>query len=117
MKLCVLSFAIVWLTTTANAHIPSNSIISPGNSTLAWHPIAPTLAPHKDLGVVAFKGEIFALGGYSDKVGAYSPTTNTWRAEPSIPYVFGAGAAVVLDDLIYIMGGCGDGWCATTSTF
>jgi DNA-binding CsgD family transcriptional regulator/N-acetylneuraminic acid mutarotase len=64
------------------------------------------------LGLVAFEGQIFAIGGIRGNsratrlVEIYDPNTNTWIEGVTKPTAIGNVSGAVLNDKIYIPGGC-----------
>ncbi|KAF7657541.1 hypothetical protein LDENG_00025230 [Lucifuga dentata] len=75
-----------------------------------WTLIAPMSIRRTDLGVIAYAGQIYAVGGFTgviwlDTAEAYNPETDSWSAVPSMlspRSKFGIG---VVDDRVYVVGG------------
>ncbi len=56
--------------------------------------------------VTAFAGEVWVMGGYLSKdTFRYSPAERKWRPGPPLPTQQSWGAAAVLEDRLYIIGG------------
>lgn len=72
-----------------------------------WTTAAPMPSPRQEHAVVAFRGEVWALGGFegaielSARVEAYDPTTDTWRRTLDLPTpMHHLHVAVIHDELI-----------------
>ncbi len=86
--------------------------IPPNTSSSAWVSQAPMPTKRAGLGLVAFEGQIFAIGGVRGNnratrlVEIYDPITDSWIEGAAKPTATANIAAVVLDDKIYVPGGC-----------
>ena len=55
----------------------------------------------------AFEAKLYSLGGQPDTnlTRVYDPTRDSWRERKRMPTARGGGAAAVLDDKIFVVGG------------
>jgi DNA-binding CsgD family transcriptional regulator/N-acetylneuraminic acid mutarotase len=79
--------------------------------TSRWTKFADLPTPRTRLALVAYNGRLFAIGGdrptgVSDLLEIYSPESDAWTAGQSKPTAVSNVAAVVVDDRIYVPGGC-----------
>lgn len=79
-----------------------------------WRSLPDLPAPRHHLMVGSVEGRLFVIGGFSesgftavDEV--WELVDGVWEARADLPRPVGAGAAVVLDELIYVGGGAPDG--------
>ncbi len=78
----------------------------------SWVSQAPMPTKRAGLGLAAFAGKIFAIGGVRDNnqatrlVEIYDPITNSWSEGSAKPTAAANIAGVALADKIYIPGGC-----------
>ncbi|TDD67734.1 peptidase S8 [Jiangella aurantiaca] len=84
-----------------------------------WEPIAPLpRARQRPLGGFLL-GRFYAAGGWSNTgatrvdVDVYNPRTNTWSPGPAMPKPVTSAGSAVLDDMLYVIGGC-PGDCGST---
>jgi DNA-binding CsgD family transcriptional regulator/N-acetylneuraminic acid mutarotase len=88
---------------------PSNSGSADVNR---WVSQAPMPTKRAGLGLVAFEGRIFAIGGVRDNnqatrlVEIYDPITNSWSEGSAKPTAAANIAGAALADKIYVPGGC-----------
>ncbi|XP_047395721.1 kelch-like protein 33 isoform X1 [Sciurus carolinensis] len=87
-------------------------------STLRWDPsqedweeVAPLCQARSFFPLVALDGQLYALGGRNDGVAldsveTYNPELNIWRPAPALPAPCFAHAAAILEDRLYVSGGC-----------
>uniref|UniRef100_A0A8D2CKH9 Kelch like family member 33 n=1 Tax=Sciurus vulgaris TaxID=55149 RepID=A0A8D2CKH9_SCIVU len=87
-------------------------------STLRWDPsqedweeVAPLCQARSFFPLVALDGQLYALGGRYDGVAldsveTYNPELNIWRPAPALPAPCFAHAAAILEDRLYVSGGC-----------
>ncbi|KAL7374679.1 hypothetical protein ABVT39_005190 [Epinephelus coioides] len=77
-----------------------------------WERLPDMLCQRDYFSAVCLDGKVFALGGncddsqYLDSVEYYTPEENTWRPAHPLDTAVCGHAAAVLDDQIYISGGC-----------
>lgn len=76
----------------------------------AWAQRSPMPTARGALGVTAWEGKIFAIGGFggdqnSGAVEVYNPSTDTWTRRANLPTPRDHLAAVALGDRIYAVGG------------
>lgn len=76
----------------------------------AWKQRSPMPTARGALGVTAWEGKIFAIGGFggernSAAVEVYDPSTDTWTRRATLPTPRDHLAAVALGDRIYAIGG------------
>jgi DNA-binding CsgD family transcriptional regulator/N-acetylneuraminic acid mutarotase len=82
------------------------------NSSNDWATQAPMPTKRAGLGLVAFEGRIFAIGGVRANnqatrlVEIYDPGTDSWSEGAAKPTAAANIAGAVLEDKIYIPGGC-----------
>lgn len=73
-----------------------------------WSPAADLLAPLQEHAVVVLGDEVVVIGGYEvgmvDRVEAYDPAGDSWRALPSLPARVHHVNAAVVDDTVYVVG-------------
>ena len=77
-----------------------------------WRTRAQMPTPRTDLAVAAYRGQIYAIGGFSSsgvtaKVEIYDPQNDAWATGRPKPTPVGAASAVVVDGLVYVPGGFG----------
>ena len=54
----------------------------------------------------AYQGEVWLIGGYEDQqVRCYNPKDRVWRRGPDLPAEQAWGAAIVMDDELFVIGG------------
>lgn len=78
--------------------------------------LAPLPEARNHMGVVAYRGDLYALGGYSQRVDAgtgkrffrYDPATNRWSRLPDMPAPRAAMAAGVIGDTLIVAAGARD---------
>jgi DNA-binding CsgD family transcriptional regulator/N-acetylneuraminic acid mutarotase len=85
---------------------------SPSSAGSRWRTRAQLPTPRTDLAVAAYKGRIYAIGGFSSngvtaKVEIYDPQADAWTTGQAKPTPVGAAAAAVVDGRIYVPGGFG----------
>ncbi|XP_048852914.1 kelch-like protein 10 [Brienomyrus brachyistius] len=66
--------------------------------------------PRRSLGVTAYKGKIYAVGGINrpdhlQTMEVYDPTTNRWHAVAPMSTPRSEFGIAVVDDLLFVMGG------------
>lgn len=77
-----------------------------------WSAQASMPTKRAGLGLVAFEGRLYAIGGVKDNneatrsVDVYDPTTNKWTEGTNKPTATANIAGVVVDNKIYVPGGC-----------
>ena len=75
-----------------------------------WQSRAPLSAPRQETAVVAYRGEIYVLGGFDAArrivatVEAFDPSTDRWRTAAPLPVAMHHANAAVVDDRIYVAG-------------
>ncbi|WP_053204657.1 S8 family serine peptidase [Jiangella muralis] len=77
-----------------------------------WEPIAPLpRARQRPMGGF-LDGRFYAAGGWGGTgspradVDVYDPRSNTWSPGPAMPHAIPSAGAAVLDDMLYVVGGC-----------
>jgi len=81
-------------------------------SSTVWHAHTPMPTQRAGLGLVAFDGRIFAIGGVRSNnqatrlVEIYDPLTDSWSEGAAKPTATADIIGVVLGDKVYIPGGC-----------
>ena len=84
-----------------------------------WTAIAPDLVAVFDGSGVSDGSSFYVIGGYNTAGGVdtatqiYDPGTNSWALGAPIPQGVAGAQAVYYNGKIYVIGGCGDGACAT----
>uniref|UniRef100_A0A8C5DD72 Kelch-like protein n=1 Tax=Gouania willdenowi TaxID=441366 RepID=A0A8C5DD72_GOUWI len=73
-----------------------------------WTRIAPMRTPRYELGVVAYMGHIFAVGGRNDSINlrsaeAYDPETDTWHDVPGMVHCNSSFGIAVMNKRIYVV--------------
>jgi DNA-binding CsgD family transcriptional regulator/N-acetylneuraminic acid mutarotase len=85
---------------------------APDDSVSHWTPHSPMTISRAGLGVVAFAGKLYAIGGVKTSnratrnVEIYDPGANTWVDGAAKPTAVTDIGSVVFQDKIYIPGGC-----------
>lgn len=81
-----------------------------------WAAIADMPAPRHHMMAAALGGFVYAMGGFDetgfnpvDTVWRYLPDSDSWETRASLPAPVGAGAAAVIDDRIFLVGGVSAG--------
>ncbi|NOH13601.1 MAG: hypothetical protein HND51_18335 [Chloroflexi bacterium] len=94
--------------------LDSFEVYDPATNT--WRTLPQLPEPRHHHMSVGYDGLIYVFGGLtaeiwtpSDNVWTFNPTTDTWAEKEPMLQASGAGAAVVLDEYIYIVGGEPDG--------
>ncbi|KAL3307050.1 hypothetical protein Ciccas_014446, partial [Cichlidogyrus casuarinus] len=77
---------------------------------LSWQKCAPMFGKRYCTAAVAYEGRIYAFGGSEEfrptrLVQRYNPDTDRWTRLPPMPIATSCGAAAVLNNLIYVIGG------------
>jgi len=105
---------------------PSDQLTRFDPRTGAYTELAPLPEALNHMGVVAYRGEIYALGGYGERVDAhtgkkffrYDPATNRWSRLPDMPEPRAAMAVGVVGGELIVAGGARDRIpLATTSAY
>lgn len=76
-----------------------------------WEEMAPLCQARSFFPLVVFDGQLYALGGRDNGVAlnsveTYNPELNVWRPAPALPAPCFAHAAAILEDRLYVSGGC-----------
>lgn len=95
------------------AQPPTPVLPTPANPGISqWAQQASMPTKRAGLGLVAFEGKIFAIGGVRDNsqatraVEIYDPSANSWSEGAAKPTASANIAGAVLDDKIFVPGGC-----------
>jgi DNA-binding CsgD family transcriptional regulator/N-acetylneuraminic acid mutarotase len=94
------------------APTPTPAASQNGSAVNRWAFQAPMPTQRAGLGLAAFEGQIFAIGGIRSNnratrlVEIYDPNTNTWIEGATKPTAIGNVNGAVLGDKIYVPGGC-----------
>jgi Kelch motif len=110
--------------TTAVVHSPGERLLlTPNDSLTRFDPrngtyteLAPLPEPLNHMGVVAYRGDVYALGGYGRRVDAhtgkrfyrYDPGTDRWSRLPDMPEPRAAMAVGVVGHTLLVAGGARD---------
>jgi N-acetylneuraminic acid mutarotase len=83
-------------------------------ATDSWSVVAPLPEPLHHVAVTGLEGKLYAVGGFAgpfaqrepvDSLSAYDPALDRWQRRAPLPTPRGAAAAVVIDGLVYALGG------------
>jgi DNA-binding CsgD family transcriptional regulator len=118
IAIVAMSMLVILLISQSNPGSPSVSTPSPTatvsattNSSLQrWKARAPLPVPRRGLGLVAYGGQVYALGGESaagvvGSVERYDPQTDGWTSLADKPHAVADIAAALVGDQIYVPGG------------
>jgi hypothetical protein len=110
--------------TTEVIHSPGERLLlTPSDSLTRFDPrsgryteLAPVPEPLNHMGVVAYRGELYALGGYGERVDAhtskrfyrYDPRSDRWSRLPDMPKPRAAMAVGVIGHTLVVAGGARD---------
>jgi len=107
----VISFILLFFFISGLFVIVFNSVSASDLVQDSWNTKTPTSQPRFDLGVVAFDGKIYAIGGNPDAGGfvgtneRYDPKTDTWVTLTSMPTPRIGFAIAAYQGKIYCIGG------------
>ncbi|HKI65838.1 MAG TPA: kelch repeat-containing protein [Solirubrobacterales bacterium] len=95
---------------------PSDQLTRFDPRTGSYTELAPLPEALNHMGVVAYRGDVYALGGYGERVDAhtgkrffrYDPATNRWTRLPDLPEPRAAMAAGVIGHELIVAGGARD---------
>lgn len=95
---------------------PSDSLTRFDPQTGTYTELAPMPRPLNHVGVVAYRGDLYVLGGYGRKVTSntskdfyrYDPETDRWSRLADLPRPRAAMALGVIGDRLYVAGGARD---------
>lgn len=93
---------------------PTNTLASTlrwSSSQEDWEEMAPLCQARSFFPLVVFDGQLYVLGGRDNGVAlnsveTYNPELNVWRPAPALPAPCFAHAAAILEDRLYVSGGC-----------
>jgi N-acetylneuraminic acid mutarotase len=101
-----------------NGHADVSSLYSYTPATGAWFALAPATDPREAPVHGFIGGKLYIAGGWGGlqgvdrKLEVYDPRTDRWSTGADMPTAYGASAGAVLDDKLYVVGGCYAESCA-----
>jgi len=87
-----------------------------------WKTLSPMQTERTEVEVVLANEQLYVIGGFekqediTNKIEIFSPKTG-WSFGPPLPKPLHHGAAVVIDNTIYVIGGYTDGWTPVNTLY